>query len=293
MGENIEHIVINGGGPLLFNMYGAMKQSNLLKMWNHENIKTYYGTSAGAILSTVVALKYDWEELDNYLINRPWQHVFKFNVVEIYDYYTKNGIIDENFLREFFLPLFKAKDIEIDVTMEEFRKITGVTLHIYATEIATFDVEEFSADKTPNVKVLDAVYVSSALPILFKPISIENKFYIDGSVYMNYPVARCLERTDNPEKILGIKNKYDENTILKMEETNMFDYLTYIINSLFTKSQTHELMTNREQINKIKEINISSRYEDLSNFFKMASSSEERRCAIQRGVDDINKIIEL
>lgn len=68
-----------------------------------------------------------------------------------------------------------------------------------------------------------------------------------------------------------------------MDELNFFNYLSYIVNSLFTKSQIEELMISKDQI---KEIMITSRYEDLSNFFKMANSSEERQKAIQRGMQD-------
>lgn len=285
--DKIKHIVINGGGPLLLNMYGALKQANQLKIWNHEDIKSYYGTSAGAILGTIMALKYDWSELDNYIINRPWQHVLKFNVLEIYDYYANNGITDQKFIYEIFSPLFKAKDIDVNVDMATFRDITGTSLYFYATELSSFNVKEFSADATPTIKVLDAVYASSALPILLKPIEIDGNIYIDGSVYMNYPIAKCIERNGELNTILGIKNVWPKKQILKMENMNMFNYLSHTMNMLFIKSQTQELCADKEQILEIK---ISSQIEDLSNFFKMASSSEERKRAIDRGIADTNAI---
>lgn len=284
MEKTIEHIVINGGGPLFFNMYGALKQANNKGKIHNEKVKSYYGTSAGAILSTVAALKYDWDTLDNYLINRPWQQIFRFNILEIYDYYRNNGILNIKFLEEFFTPLFKAKDIEIDVTFEKYKEITGTTIYLYATEVSSFNVVEFSADTTPNVRVIDATYASSALPILFRPIEIEGKIYFDGSVYMNYPIAKCLERNNDPQTIMGIKNAFILETNIKIDDFNFFNYLTYIVNSLFTKSQIDELMTCKEQI---KEIMITSKYVDLSNFFNMANSSEERRNAIERGMQDV------
>ena len=288
MTTTIKHIVINGGGPLLLNMYGALKHANILEMWKHENIESYYGTSAGAILTTMMALKYDWEELDNYIINRPWQHILKFNILEIYDYYTNNGITDEKFIKEMFSPLLKAKDIDVDVTLETFAQLTGVKLHLYATEFETFEIKEFSAESTPNVKVLDAVYASSALPILLKPIQIEDKIYMDGSIYMNYPIAKCLERNNDPQTILGIKNAFSANDVSELNKMNMFDYLSYIMNAMFKKAQLCELNVNREGV---REISISSTIDDLSNFFKMASSSDERRNAINRGIVDASNCL--
>ena len=284
--QPIKHIVINGGGPLLLNMYGALKQSNQLKMWNHVDIESYYGTSAGAILITLMALKYEWDELDNYIINRPWQHILKFNVIEIYDYYANNGIADKSFIYDLFSPLFKAKDIDIHVDFKTFREITGANLYLYATVFSSFDVEEFSADSTPDVSILDAVYASSALPILFRPIQIGERIYVDGSIYMNYPITKCLERNNEPQTILGIRNKMGENANMeKMEDMNMFSYLSQIMNMLFTKSQRCDTKDAN-----VMEIKITSCLNDLSNFFKIANSCIERKIAIEKGVTDATEL---
>ncbi len=289
--QKIQHVVINGGGPLLFNMYGALKQSNKKKIWNYEDIETYYGTSAGAILATLMVLKYDWDELDNYIINRPWQHVLKFNILEIFDYYTNNGITDIKLINEFFSPLLKAKDISTDVTFAEFKQINGAGLCIYSTEFATLSIKEFSAENTPNVKVLEAVYASSALPILLKPIQIENKTYIDGSICLNYPLAKCLEKNIDPQTVLGIKNKYPEIETMKIENMNMFEYMTSLVFSLFTKMEYAEKIANNtgnQCTDGVKEILVSSTPGDFSKFFKLASCKEERQNAIEKGVEDAN-----
>ena len=100
---------------------------------------------------------------------------------------------------------------------------------------------------------------------------------------MNYPIAKCLERNSDPQTILGIKNAFVLNAASEINNMNMFDYLSYIMNAMFIKAQSCEMNSNREQI---KEIQISSTFDDLSNFFKMASSSEERQNAINRGIAD-------
>ena len=86
------NIVINGGGTIFFNAYGALKQSNLSGIWSHDSVKSYYGTSAGGILAIMLALQYSWEELDDFIIKRPWHNVWKFNVLNIFDYYKNRGI---------------------------------------------------------------------------------------------------------------------------------------------------------------------------------------------------------
>lgn len=285
MDKKIKHIVISGGGPLYLNMLGALKQSNLSKMWSYDDIESYYGTSAGAMLITMLALKYDWDEIDNYMINRPWQTILNFNVLNIYDYYTNNGITDYKFIYGLFTPLLKAKDIDVDVDFETFRKITNVTLYIYATEYSTFNTTEFSADSTPKVKLLDAVHASMALPILFKPIKIENKLYLDGGVFLNYPMSKCLERNEDCETIFGIKTsdvstEEDEN----IDDLNIFSYMTNGMKKLCNKIQIEET---HPDMKKIREIKILAKEVDTSRFYVLASSSEERKLAIENGCAEV------
>ena len=284
MSAKIKHVVISSGGPLLLNMYGAMKQSNLSKMWSHETVESYYGTSAGAVLSTMMALKYDWDELDNYLINRPWHTILNFNVLNIYDYYLNNGITDENFIYSMFTPLLKAKDIDVNVNMETFRKITGVTLYMYTTEFSTLNVKEFSADATPHAKLLDVIYASMAVPVLFKPMKIDGELYFDGCIFLHYPLSKCIEKNKDCETILGITYKGDKPNETKVEDFNMFGYMANILSRLISKIQldaTHDYSQN-----KIIEIEMNAEYADNSNFFKLANTSEGRKEAIEQGCAD-------
>ena len=282
MDTAIKHMVISGGGPLLLNMYGALKQSNILEIWSHTSIESYHGTSAGAVLSTFMALKYEWEELDNYLINRPWHNILNFNVLNIYDYYSNNGVMDKTFIYEMFSPLFKAKDIDMNIDIETFCQITGVSMYLYATEYSSFDVKEFSVEATPRVKILDAIYASMAIPILFKPIVIEEKLYLDGSILINYPMEKCLEKNEDLTSILGIRHEMAAK-VSKTDDSTEFDMLHYATNTIYK-------IINKIQIEptdaNIKEIVIQSKMEDMANFFKLANSSEDRKKVIECGMRD-------
>ena len=61
----IKHIVINGGGPNMWYMYGALKHLHEKSIWNLENIESVYATSAGALLFTILVLINDWDDIDN------------------------------------------------------------------------------------------------------------------------------------------------------------------------------------------------------------------------------------
>jgi predicted acylesterase/phospholipase RssA len=72
----IKHIVISSGGPAGHMMYSILKTLNLNGVWNISDIKTIYGSSIGSFAAILIALKYEWEVMDDYLIKRPWEKIF-------------------------------------------------------------------------------------------------------------------------------------------------------------------------------------------------------------------------
>ena len=154
----IKNIVINGGGSTIFNIYGALRESNIKGLWKHDEIERYFGTSAGAIMSLMVVLNYPWEDMDSFMIDRPWNTVFKFNIINIFEYYSNNGILGLEYVYDIFRPLFKGKDIDINITFLEFYSRFGKELYFYATDLNSFDVVELSHETCPDMKsIFDAL----------------------------------------------------------------------------------------------------------------------------------------
>ena len=132
----IKHIVISGGGPT---MLGSLGTIHILAQENYfdiQNIESIYGTSAGAIVGTLICLKFDWETINDYIIKRPWQDVFPIKVQNIFDAYTKKGIFDIKTVEKCFKPLLDAKDIPMDINLEDFFKFSNIELHFFSFEIA-------------------------------------------------------------------------------------------------------------------------------------------------------------
>ena len=75
----IKHLVIAGGGPIGLQFLGALEHLNESGFWKIEDIETIYATSIGTMAGTFIALKYDWETLNKYIIERPWHDAFKLN----------------------------------------------------------------------------------------------------------------------------------------------------------------------------------------------------------------------
>ena len=70
-------------------------------------------------------------------------------------------------IEEIFVPLFSGKDISIDITLQDFYDITKKEIHIFTTDVMRFEVVDISYKTHPDWKLIDAVYASSSIPIIF------------------------------------------------------------------------------------------------------------------------------
>uniref|UniRef100_A0A6C0IFE4 PNPLA domain-containing protein n=1 Tax=viral metagenome TaxID=1070528 RepID=A0A6C0IFE4_9ZZZZ len=239
----IKHLVISGGGPTLVQALGAIQHVEEKKFIDLSNIETIYGTSAGAILGTLICLKFDWETINDYIIKRPWHEVFPINVQKIFDAYTKKGIFDCKTVEKIFKPLFSAKDLALDINLHDFYNYSKIELHFFTFDINDFKIEDISYKTHPNISVIMALQMTCSLPVLVAPVCIENKCYIDGGIVCNYPLNKCLELY-NEDEILGIKNQYDKNDSNRVDsQSTMLDFLMSFVFKMIQNMDTGDKQT--------------------------------------------------
>jgi predicted acylesterase/phospholipase RssA len=234
---NIKHLVICGGGVSGFTAYRMIKERALSGFLSMDAIQSIYGTSVGAILAVMFALKYSWEDIDIYLVKRPWQNVFKFDIQSLLYSYENRGIFDQKVIYEILHPLLLGKGLDVDITMREFFDYTGIDIHVNTTELHSFENIDISHKTHPDWKVCDAVYCSACLPILFSPFLVDDKCYIDGGVCVNYALNTCLENVDNPDEIFGITlTPLDPMKNIVRSDSNLFDYMSVLFNKIHSHS---------------------------------------------------------
>ena len=204
----IKHLVISGGGPTLFRTLGALQHLQETEFWKIDEIKSIYGTSAGAIVAVLLCLRFEWDTLNTYFLDRPWHEAFPVNAGTLFDAFSKRGVFDRSFLEKAFKPLFNAKDISMNITMQEFYEYSKIEIHVYSFELHDFKPVDVSYKTHPNLALLTALQMSSAIPILFAPKCMDGKCYLDGGIVTNYPLNYCIEAGNNKEEILGFKNNY-------------------------------------------------------------------------------------
>lgn len=205
--RKIRHLVLSGGGEIGICFFGALKSSSQAGFWRIDDIKTIYATSAGSLFGTVTALTQfvSWEMLDVFFEKRPWDQVFDVNVDCVLRSVANCGILGRRTAAEFLGPVLRAADLSIDVTMREFFDATGIEMHYMATNLDAFELVDISYKSHPNWKVVDVVYASCALPIMFQPIRIDGALYADGAIFCNFPIKQCLAQADHPDEIFALQ----------------------------------------------------------------------------------------
>lgn len=282
----IKHLVISGGGPVLVHVLGAIQHLEENNYIDRKEIKSIYGTSAGAIVGVLLCLGFDWETIRDYIIKRPWQDVFPVKVQNIFDAYTKKGVFDIKTFEKCFRPLLDAKDINMDINLEDFYKLSNIELHLFAFEINEYKIHDVSYLTYPKLSLLSAIQMSCALPLLVTPVCIEDKCYIDGGFSCNYPLNYCIESGKLPDEILGFKNKYDvQKTVINAEST-ILDFMTTF---LFTTISRFNTENEQQEIKN--EVICDASYLSIDVLRKAASSVDARRELFNRGIETATKFL--
>lgn len=183
----IKNLIISQGGNYIYTFVGTLYVLNEKNMLN--NIKNYYGVSAGSILCVMLALKYKIDEIKTTLIK------FDLNKVviglNISNFLLAGGLVDTKNFEKIVKSVIFFKTKNKNYTFKNLYDEYNINLNIFATCIEDHKLQVFNHSETPNIPIWKAVIASCCVPILFYPykIKINNKklHFIDGAISNIYP----------------------------------------------------------------------------------------------------------
>jgi len=303
----IKHLVLAGGGVSGLAGIGTIHtlfESNVLKI---EEIKSIYGTSVGSMIGLFICfykLGINNEIIKDYIIQRPFHETYKIHMNQILQIYDTKGIYDKSSAFILFDPFFKTIEMSKEITMKEFYNLTDIELYFYTIEINSFVLKELSHKNTPDLSVIEAIYMSSTIPFIMSPIIKNNDCYIDGGFLCNYPIQQCLKNESlkneslKNNEILGIDYKYNsiEHTFVN-EKTNVIDYIITILkNIIIIISNIGNTIVSKNDNLFCSEANGISYYEifipikrNVTNFINAFFSQDERLIFYHLGTDKANE----
>jgi len=230
----IKHIVLEGGAYLGISTLGALSLLQKEKFYDIEQIDTIYGSSIGAVIGGLLCLKIDWTDLLEYVRDRPWYKILKFSPNQLFTMAANKGIFDSSFFYKTFNNLLQSKDLNNDISMKELYEYSNIELHIITTKLNDFSIVDISHKTHPDFKLIQAIYQSSTIPIIFQPNWYKTSYFLDGGLLNNYPIDLCIHNGAQEDEILGVRyNALKSSGIL--EQTDGFmDYLLHLFRKLFS-----------------------------------------------------------
>ena len=285
----IKHLVISGGGPIGFQFLGALEQLNERNFWKMEDIESIYATSIGTFIAVFICLKYDWLTINTYVIERPWHDIFKLNGKQIFDAFYNKGLFDKKIMEITFKPLLEAKDLSLNITLKEFYEYSKIEFHLYAFELNKFETVDISYKTHPDLLLVQALLMSSALPGIFMPTILDDGCYIDGGVMANYPLTHCLKDCLNQDEILGITffRNYEKtdayNNNIVTEESTVIDFsIAFFINAMNYIYKNIKKDTIKNQVECLNEDNFLT----MDVIQQSLNNTDMRKDWINKGIND-------
>lgn len=232
---NIKHLVLPGGGSNFFTFYGIVKQLHIENIWKYDTLSSIHCTSSGSILAFIILLKMDWNIIDNYIINRPWDTVYTITPEMCLDIFQSKGFVNIDFLYVFANPLLKTVEWSNQITLKELYEVTNIDLYIYVTNYTTMTPYCFHHITDPDIPLFHAIYMSSSLPLLAQPLAWKDTYYIDGGLYNNNPIQPCVD-LNNIDEILSFKVIYSNNNeTINFQDQNIVIYMQELITRFIRK----------------------------------------------------------
>lgn len=279
----IKNIVISGGGPAGLISYGAIKKLNQLGFWNRNILTAIYASSIGGFIGFLVAMDFEWQIIDDYIIERPWIKAFETLTTDILEIICNTGIDGEEIFSICTKPILAAKELPHNITLKQLYDITKIDLCLTTTELNCsigFGAELISYRTYPDMTLNCALACTCALPMIFKPIFYGEKCFIDGGVINNFPLKICIDDAKcNQNEIVAFTNKWNRSALKMTKTTSIIDYCHMIMSKLhWTVDTTKEQPTIQNllflEIEDI--VNIATWYDVLDN-------KEKRKLLILRG----------
>lgn len=219
--EHLRCMVFGGGGTNGASHIGVIhaieQHYKTNRIYDISGLNSYIGVSVGSIicLLCICGLKSD-EMLDivyNFELNSITNSIGFTNLIDGYGFASfdcirtvlENAIVQKGFCK--------------DITMKELYNITHKQLIVSSTCMNSYSTQYFDYESTPNMKVMDVVQMSCAVPLVFKSVKMDNKIFVDGGMLEQIPTA--LVKDDNNTICIIIHRDYDAShnvSIANVEE---------------------------------------------------------------------------
>ncbi len=181
-------LALGGGGPR------GLAHIGVIKVLEKNNIPIDFiaGTSAGAMVGGMYAYSKNIASLERHFLHKSWFQMLSYFA----DPSLRGGFIQGNRMEEFLQEYLQSAMFEK----------TKIPFRSTAVDLQTGKLNELHQGLLST-----AIRASCAIPMLFKPVEINNHLYIDGGLLSSVPVQTV--RKMGADIVIAVQlNKYYDST---------------------------------------------------------------------------------
>ena len=201
--KNTETLLFSGGAMKCVSILGSLQylfEKEIIKS-NFEGIKDIYFVSGSSIYITPLLLGFSMDSTIDLFKKIDYREIYKSsNEMNIQNLFNNFGLKKISEFKYVMDAIFRAKNIKIDITLKEFYELKNINIHFRVINLNKEKTEYLNKDNSPNLKYIDAITMTSCIPLLFEPIEYNGCKYIDGGVNNNFP----YEIISKDKKYIGI-----------------------------------------------------------------------------------------
>lgn len=231
----MKYLVLGPGAMGIYAMIGRLKRMNK----ELRDVQEISGASAGSILALFLALGMSVDKIFKMSLSLDISEFVKLNIGL---FFNKFGFVDTEPIRQKLVELCGC-----DPTFRELKK----KIYVAAFCLNSSRTEYFSVDTYPDMKVIDAVCMSIAIPLIFECGKHDSKTYVDGGTAEDIPLLPFIDK--KPHEITCVKihvvPKYKEDL------ENPKQFLETIITSTLRNRVKYDVKIKTHQID-IEHLNI-------------------------------------
>ena len=187
----MKYLVLGPASMGIFSLIGALKARETAL----ADVREISGSSAGAILALFLALGMSVDEILDLSLSLD---IPTFVKIRLGSFFNKFGFVDMGPIRKKLVDICGSDPTFSDLDMK---------IYVSAFCLNTSETVYFSKDSHPDMKVIDAVCMSMAVPFIFACGSYQNRTYVDGGVKEEFPLTPFLDK--KPHEITCMKIKMD------------------------------------------------------------------------------------
>jgi predicted acylesterase/phospholipase RssA len=265
-------LIISGGGMKGYSALGAVSKLKELEIIDEPDV--YCGTSVGSSLCFLLSIGYSSEDIFTILHDIDSEMLIKYNIDAIFnDSYL--GIASLDAFISVITILTKKKNISRKITFKKLFNKFKKELIITGVSVNDAKLYYFNHINTPDMEIITAIKISCSIPFIFKPVEYDNKVWIDGGCFNNYPIDYFIDKL---EDVIGISLE-DEETFIE-SFNDVASYISQVFKCIIKGLNFGKY--DKFKKNTIK-IEVFSKY----NFFDI--TKEEKKVLYNHGYNTVNE----